>query len=163
MTAIYTIGYEGSDIDRFIAVLKAVRIKTLADVRAVAVSRKKGFSKTVLSSRLREEGVEYLHFMALGDPREGREAARSGRYDDFRRIYSKHLSESKVKLALNDLEQTAQRTSTCLLCFERDPKHCHRSLIASEMKVFEKEVFDLYCDPSNSYFHASQLPHSHTR
>ena len=63
MSVVYTIGYEGTDIDRFVATLKAVGIKVLADVRAVAVSRKKGFSKTALKARLEDEGIAYTHLV----------------------------------------------------------------------------------------------------
>ena len=78
MPLIYTIGYEGTDIERFVATLKIVGIKHLADVRAVAVSRKKGFSKSALSARLDAEGIQYFHFIELGDPKPGRDAARAG-------------------------------------------------------------------------------------
>src|SRR5690606_21613376 len=81
MSIVYTIGYEGTDIDRFVATLKAVGVRRLADVRAVALSRKKGFSKKSLAARLEAEDIEYLHFQALGDPKPGREAARAGQYD----------------------------------------------------------------------------------
>ena len=84
MTTVYTIGYEGTDIDRFIQTLRNVDVKVLADVRAVALSRKEGFSKSALSSRLEMEGISYIHFMELGDPKKGREAARAGKYEKFR-------------------------------------------------------------------------------
>src|SRR5690606_1075350 len=78
MSVVYTIGYEGTDINRFVATLKAAAVKRVADVRAVALSRKKGFSKKSLSARLEAEGIEYLHFIDLGDPKPGREAAKAG-------------------------------------------------------------------------------------
>ena len=67
MSVIYTIGYEGTDIDRCVATLKAVGVTVLADVRAVAVSRKKGFSKNGLRERLEAEGITYVHLVELGD------------------------------------------------------------------------------------------------
>jgi hypothetical protein len=65
MGVVYTIGYEGTDIDRLLATLKAVGVKRLAGVRAVALSRKKGFSKKPLAARLASEGIEYFHFIGL--------------------------------------------------------------------------------------------------
>ena len=94
MPLIYTIGYEGTDIERFVATLKIVGIGTLADVRAVAVSRKKGFSKSALSARLDAEGIQYFHFIELGDPKPGRDAARADS-DKFRVIYELHLRSEK--------------------------------------------------------------------
>jgi uncharacterized protein (DUF488 family) len=51
MTTLYTIGYEGTDIDRFVATLKAVGVQLLADVRALPLSRKRGFSKNGAASK----------------------------------------------------------------------------------------------------------------
>ena len=79
MSVLFTVGYEGTDIERFVKTLKAVGIRRLADVRAVAVSRKPGFSKRRLSDRLADEVIEYIHFVELGDPKPGRDAARSGK------------------------------------------------------------------------------------
>ena len=77
MTTVYTLGYEGTDIDKVVATLQAVGVKVLADVRAVALSRKKGFSKNALRTRLEAEGIAYVHLVELGDPKPGREAARA--------------------------------------------------------------------------------------
>jgi uncharacterized protein (DUF488 family) len=159
MTIVYTIGYEATDIDRFIETLKVVGIKILADVRAVALSRKKGFSKTALKQRLEREGIEYRHFIALGDPKPGRQAARDGRHADFHRIYAKHLAAEDAQAALSSLKAVAWNSPSCLLCFERDPTLCHRKIIAEELKSFGAEVFDLFGDnPSRYVHHAAKLP-----
>jgi uncharacterized protein (DUF488 family) len=151
MQIIYTIGYEGTDIERFVQTLKAVDIRVLADVRAVALSRKKGFSKTALRNRLAEEGIEYLHFMELGDPKPGREAARAGKFDLFRKIYGKHLVSPPAQEALVDLKLVAENRATCLLCFEREPNVCHRSIVADRLRVDGSQVFDLYGDSPARY------------
>ena len=138
MSVIYTIGYEGTDIDRFVATLKVVGVKRVADVRAVALSRKKGFSKKALSARLKAEGIEYLHFIELGDPKPGREAARAGLFTEFRAIYSAHLDAEDVQSSLQKLVICASEKPTCLLCFERDPQTCHRSILAEELSEFDR-------------------------
>ena len=51
MSVVYTIGYESTDIDRFVTTLKTAGIERVADVRTVALSRKKGFSKKALAAR----------------------------------------------------------------------------------------------------------------
>jgi uncharacterized protein (DUF488 family) len=164
MQVLYTIGYEGADIDRLVETLKAVGIRVLADVRAVAVSRKKGFSKTALRARLESEGIAYVHFVELGDPKSGREAARAGKYVEFRRIYSRHLKTKRASVALRVLNDTAQQDSVCLLCFERDPATCHRRMIADRLKAHGLAVFDLYGDePSRYVRHAEKLPRRHPR
>lgn len=163
MSVVFTIGYEGTDIDRFIRTLKAVGIERLADVRAVAVSRKAGFSKTKLASRLAEEGIEYLHFISLGDPKAGREAAKAGEFDRFRAIYGAHIKTTAAQKTLRELIDFVQFAPTCLLCFERDPSTCHRTIVAQEL-VEETgfEVFNLFADDPERYVrHASKLPRFH--
>ena len=143
MSLIYTIGYEGTDIDRFVTTLKNVGIEMIADVRALPLSRKRGFSKKSLAARLFDEGIGYTHFGELGDPKPGRDAAKSGRYDEFRSIYNAHLATNEAQNSLEELVMAADTKASCLLCFERDPKTCHRSIVAQEMsKNFDFRVFD---------------------
>ncbi len=157
MTQIYTIGYEGTDIERFVRTLKIVGVEQLVDVRAVPISRKKGFSKSRLREHLEAEGIRYVHLVALGDPKDGREAARAGRYDVFRRIYSKHLSSDVAQNELRNLASLIVIKPTCLMCFERDPAECHRSIVASELS--STETLHLYADEPNRYVrNASKLP-----
>lgn len=159
MSIIYTIGYEGTDIDRFLETLKHVGIRRLADVRAVALSRKKGFSKKALAARLAEEGIEYLHFVALGDPKPGRDAARSGLYHKFRAIYGAHLDSPIAQAALGELRNAVSELATCLLCFEREPSLCHRSIVASELSQSGMRVFDLFGDDPGKYVrNAAKVP-----
>lgn len=162
MKPVYTIGYEGTDLDRLIATLRAVGVKRLADVRAVAQSRKKGFSKRGLAARLEAEGIEYFHLVDLGDPKAGREAARAGFIERFRAIYSEHLETQPAQFSLRELETLAEHLPTCLLCFERDPKVCHRSIIAENMVTSGFNVFDLYGDDPQRYVrHGAKLPGGH--
>lgn len=164
VSVVYTIGYEGTDIDRFVATLKAVGIEVLADVRAVAASRKKGFSKSALRARLEDEGIAYTHLVDLGDPKHGRDAARAGRYDEFRKIYYEHLDGVEPLAALDELSEVVGKRPTCLLCFERAPENCHRSIVADRLRDSGMEVFDLYGDDPNRYIrHAAKLPRYHPR
>jgi uncharacterized protein (DUF488 family) len=159
MSVVYTIGYERTDIDRFIATLKSVGVKQLADVRAIAVSRKKGFSKKSLAARLDVEGIEYLHFIELGDPKLGREAARAGRYNEFRAIYGAHFDSNEAQASFQKLLTTVRKQPTCLLCFERDPVTCHRSIVAERIAKNGYQIFDLYGDDPDRYIrNRSKLP-----
>lgn len=161
MRVVYTIGYEGTDIDRLVETLKTVDVRVLADVRAVANSRKKGFSKSALRERLEAEGIAYEHFAELGDPKPGRDAARAGRYEEFRKIYNTHLSGIEPQAALNVLAEVAGSETTCLMCFERDPIDCHRSIVSDNLRIYDKVVFNLYGDDPNRYVdYADKLPRS---
>jgi len=150
MTTLYTIGYEGTDIDKFVATLKAVGVALLADVRALPLSRKKGFSKNRLRERIESEGMQYIHLGTLGDPKEGRNAARAGRHDEFRKIYSKHLSQAEPQQALKELAVLARNQATCLVCFEREPDECHRLIVASQLPK-GINIFHLYGDEPGRY------------
>lgn len=162
MTTIFTIGYEGTDIDRFVETLRVVGIKRIVDVRAVALSRKKGFSKKSLAERLSIEGIDYIHLVNLGDPKPGRDAARAGQYEKFRAIYSKHLNSEEAQASLRELLDVAGEKPSCLLCFERDPVTCHRTIVAEEMTAFE--VVNLYADdPARYARNVHRIPRHDTR
>jgi uncharacterized protein (DUF488 family) len=134
VTVVATIGYQGATMAAFLQSLADAKVELLVDVRAVAGSRRAGFSKTPLAANLRGAGIEYLHLRGLGTPSDGRAAARAGRHDEMRRIFLGHLRglEARAELeALADIVQAGRRV--CLLCFEADPAHCHRSLVADAL------------------------------
>ncbi len=163
MITVYTIGYEGTDIRRFVATLVAANIKVLADVRALAISRKKGFSKNGLRSALEDAGIEYQHFVELGDPKSGRQAARDGKINLFKKIYKAHLKTKEAQLALMNLGTLATNSATCLMCFERDPNVCHRNIIAEQLNDRGILAFHLFGDSPSRYVRNSHLlPSSNT-
>ncbi|MCE6073732.1 DUF488 family protein [Agrobacterium vitis] len=131
---ISTIGYEGSDIDDFVAVLQHAGIDVLVDVRDLPASRKRGFSKNQLKLCLEEKGIEYLHLKVLGDPKEGREAARSGLMTKFREIFCSHIDNEQASLALKHLATLGSQKHICLMCFERNHHCCHRSILIDYLK-----------------------------
>jgi uncharacterized protein (DUF488 family) len=134
MNPVATIGYEGATIERFLEALIDAEITCLVDVRAVPVSRKKGFSKRQLEQRLAEVGIRYVSLKGLGDPKPGRDAARAGNYNDFRRIYRRHLETDVAQVDLKAVLELAYADNICMLCYEKNPTECHRSLVAGEMR-----------------------------
>jgi uncharacterized protein (DUF488 family) len=128
---IFTIGYEGATQAETIATLSAAGVKLLADVRAVPLSRRPGFSKNILASSLREAGIDYIGLKALGTPPEGREAARKHDHARLAKVYSGQLELPEALAQMAQLRDLAARHPTALLCFEREPSGCHRSLLVS--------------------------------
>ncbi len=126
---IFTIGYEGTTLSAFIDVLKAAGVERVLDVRALPLSRRPGFSKSALKGALEESGLEYLHLKALGTPPEGRAAARSGRYVDLVRIYEGQLELPEAIAQAAQMMALVAEKPTALLCMERQPAHCHRTLL----------------------------------
>lgn len=144
---LFTIGYEGLTPERLHAALKAAEVSLLADVRAVANSRKRGFSKGALKAGLAEAGLGYAHFRGLGTPKSGREAARADDAGLMRRIYCEEvLDTADGGLALDALAELAAERPICLLCFERDPARCHRRVLAERLAPRGFETVDLYGD-----------------
>ncbi|HYW15471.1 MAG TPA: DUF488 domain-containing protein [Allosphingosinicella sp.] len=130
MITLFTIGYEGASLPDFIETLRLARVQHVLDVRDVPQSRRAGFSKKGLAAALADQGFSYSHAKQLGDPKAGREAARRGDLEAFRRIFEAHLALEETQIALLRAAHIASERATVLLCFERDPSHCHRTLVA---------------------------------
>jgi uncharacterized protein (DUF488 family) len=128
-----TIGYESQTQDVVIARLKAAGVETLVDVRAVAASRRAGFSKTLLAASLAEAGIDYVHLRQLGTPKPGREAARKGRIAEMTAIFEEHMTEPGAQLELLRAKELAAEKKIALLCFEADHKGCHRKILADRI------------------------------
>lgn len=131
MTAltIWTIGYEQATVAGVMASLQNAGIEVLADVRALPLSRRPGFSKTTLAASAREVGIEYVHFKALGTPAEGRAAARRNDLATLERIYAGQLELPEAIAAGARLADLASVRRLALLCYEREAHGCHRTLL----------------------------------
>ena len=140
---IFTIGYEGTTVPEFIAVLQKAGVERVIDVRALPLSRRPGFSKTPLRGALEEAGIEYLHLKALGTPADGRTAARAGRHADMARIYAGQLELPEAMAQSAQMLELAREKPSALLCMEREPAHCHRTLLVNAVAP-DAEVIDLF-------------------
>jgi uncharacterized protein (DUF488 family) len=146
MSALATIGYEGSTIDAVVAQLRDAEVVLLIDVRAVPQSRKPGFSKRQLAASLDQAGIAYVHLQALGTPKPGRDAVRAGHPERMEVIFREHMKSDRSQAELAQAKQLVRERNACLLCFERDHNTCHRRLVA-EMIVAEtrQTVLHLTC------------------
>lgn len=128
---LFTIGYEQTPSRAVLDELETAGVKLLVDVRAVASSRRPGFSKNQLAAGLDERGIAYLHLKGLGTPKSGREAARSGKFGLLHKIYSAHLKTAQAREEIDELSALVNKSGpVCILCYERDHAHCHRQWIA---------------------------------
>jgi uncharacterized protein (DUF488 family) len=128
---LFTIGYEQTPAKSVLDELESAGVKLLVDVRAVASSRRPGFSKNQLAAGLDERGISYLHLRGLGTPKSGREAARSGNFAALHKIYAAHLKTAQAKEEMDELSALVKKSGpVCILCYERDHAHCHRQWIA---------------------------------
>lgn len=140
---IFTIGYERTTVPEFVASLRDAGVQWVVDVRALPLSRRPGFSKSALRAALEEAGIEYLHLKALGTPAEGRLAARAGRHADLERIYAGQLEMPEAMMQSAQMLELAREMPSALMCMERDPTQCHRSLLLAAVAP-DAEVVHLY-------------------
>jgi len=140
---VFTIGYEQSTVPDLIAALQAAGVERVVDVRAVAASRRPGFSKTALGGALQEAGIAYEHLRALGTPKEGRDAAKRGDTATLERVYAGQLELPEAQAAAAILLDRIDAQPTALLCYEREPADCHRTLLVDAI-ARDAEVVDLF-------------------
>lgn len=143
MTRVFTIGYEGATVDEFLTALKKAGVEQVADVRAIAASRRPGFAKSSLAANLASAGIGYRHLRALGTPKPGRDAAKKGDRATLERVYAGQLELSEAQAEAAALDEMVRERPTALLCFERDPSMCHRSLLIAAIMP-EADVVDLF-------------------
>src|SRR3982750_2181582 len=128
---LFTIGYEQTPPKAVLDELEQSGVKLVVDVRAATSSRRPGFSKRQLAPGLDDRGRAYVHLAALGPPKEGRLAARSGQYDVLEKVFSKPLKTPEAREQMDELSALVKKAGpVCLLCYERDHTHCHRRMIA---------------------------------
>ncbi|WP_374944354.1 DUF488 family protein [Sphingomonas sp.] len=140
---VYTIGYEGATSADFVAALTTAGVERVIDVRALPLSRRPGFSKTPLAGALKEAGIDYVHLKALGTPKPGRDAAKKGDLATLRAVYDAQLELPEAQVAAAKMLALAAEMPSALVCYERDPCHCHRTLLLAAVGE-GIEVVDLF-------------------
>ncbi len=121
MNPVRTIGHSNHPIERFVDLLRAGGVEVLVDVRSTPWSRRfPQFGKERLAKSLTEAGIDYLHEgAALG----GKPGAGSS-YDDLAR-------RPDFAQALDRVTARAGRQVLCLMCAEKEPLDCHRTVLVS--------------------------------
>ena len=130
---LFTIGYEGRAADELPDSIAAAGVTTLIDVRDLPLSRKRGFSKTALAEHLADSGVGYVHERRLGNPKALRDYVKSGGdWDWFADAFRERLTVADE--ALDSVIAIIESGEVvCLLCYEADASHSHRSLVAEAL------------------------------
>ncbi len=127
--SIYTIGYEGLDMNGFLALLRTGNVETVVDIRELPLSRKPGFSKKGLGETLNLHGFEYMHVPELGCPKPVREQYRAdANWSRYKTGFLRYLALQDD--VITELSAMATTTTCALLCFEADYNYCHRSMVA---------------------------------
>jgi uncharacterized protein (DUF488 family) len=140
---IFTIGYEAVTMADFLTALKTAGVERIIDVRALPLSRRPGFSKSSLAASLFDAGIGYVHLKALGTPKRGRDAAKKGDVATLREVYAEQLDVPEAQVQAAQMLELAAEMPSALLCYERDPCHCHRTLLLDAVGE-GAEVVNLY-------------------
>ncbi len=133
MHKLYTIGYEGASVENLVAALRDAGVKHLIDIRFSPYSRRDDFSRETLKPAIEAYGLAYSHIRELGNPPAGREAARLGHRAAYREIFMGHLDSTDGKRGLDQALALAKTAPSCLMCLERNHRHCHRSMVAERL------------------------------
>lgn len=136
-TAPMGVGYEGKDIDSFVADLSSWGITKLFDVRLNPISRKPGFSKTRLREALASAGIEYVHAPRLGNPKTNRQGFWDPGSDDAyaaHEEYKRILSGAAAQESVDAIVDAASNGRIVLMCFEASERCCHRQFVLDEVK-----------------------------
>ncbi len=126
---VWTIGYEGAMVAEFVAALTGAGIERVIDVRALPLSRRPGFSKSALAAELAQHGIEYVHLKPLGTPKPGRDAAKKGDRATLEAVYAGQLELPEAQGAAARMRDLIAEKRSALMCFERSPDMCHRTLL----------------------------------
>ena len=121
MKPIRTIGHSNHPIERFVELLQAAGVSLLVDVRSMPYSRRfPQFGKERLAKSLAQAGIDYVpEGAALGGKPAG-----GGDYEAM-------AERPAFKDALGRLIERAQSTTLSLMCAEREPLDCHRTVLVS--------------------------------
>jgi uncharacterized protein (DUF488 family) len=143
---VYTIGHSNHEVDAFIALLRGAGVTAVADVRSVPYSRRHPqFRKAALSAALRAAGIGYVF---LGD-RLGARPKDRGCYRAGRADYRLIAAGEAFRDGLRRVEEGAERERIALMCAEREPLDCHRTvLVARHLQRRGMRVVHILADGS---------------
>ena len=141
---LFTIGYEGINIEQFLNLLIKNNVQLLCDVRNNPLSRKFGFSKGNLSKFLNNIGIEYVHIPELGITSDKRQNMNID--EDYQKLFNEYnASLHNRKEAIDQVYQFLQKKNRiALACFEHEPSRCHRHILRDYLKkIYNVNVADL--------------------
>jgi uncharacterized protein (DUF488 family) len=143
---LFTIGHSNRPIEALLAMLGEAGVKCLADVRAIPKSRRwPQYSGEVLKRSLAAEGIDYVwRGETLGGFRKPLPGSPNVALDGAFRGFADHMATRAFAAAVDELLSTAEHRPTAIMCAEKLPAECHRSLIADYVIARGVEVIHLF-------------------
>jgi uncharacterized protein (DUF488 family) len=135
--AIFTVGHSTLPIERFLALLRAYRVGTLADIRTVPRSRRNPqFNADALATALRGAQIDFVPLSVLGGLRRARkDSPNTGWRNESFRGFADYMQTEAFESGLENLIDISRRRRTAIMCAEAVPWRCHRSLVADALLV----------------------------
>ena len=141
---LFTIGYEGLSLEKYIKKLILSDVRTLCDVRKNAYSQKYGFSKATLEKACVGVGIRYIHIPELGITSDKRQNLQSQKdYDILFDEYERTTLKDNMKALLYVRSVIDADKRVALTCFEKDPRQCHRSRVARALMHLPNIEYEL--------------------
>jgi len=141
---LFTIGYEGISLERYLNRLIHNDVKVLCDVRRNAFSMKRGFSKNQLKNACESIGIDYRHMPELGIASDKRrylssEADYKALFQEYRNTTLKAASSALLEL----LDLIKKNSRIALTCFEANINRCHRKHLADRLNTLHEREFQV--------------------
>jgi uncharacterized protein (DUF488 family) len=125
---VLTIGHSNHTIERFIELLCQHRVTALADIRSSPYSQlHTQFNREALAAALKQEGIAYSF---LGKELGGRPADKTC-YENGRVQYMRVAATPIFRSGLDRVLAGVQSYRIALMCAEREPLECHRTLLVT--------------------------------
>ena len=113
---IYSVGYEGLELEALVEHLASAKVSLLVDVRLNPVSRRRGYSRKTLSATLAAAGIEYRHERALGNPQDNRDSFRSGDGEEGRHRMPRDSRQRLGRCPPSPHQRRARHPNRCVVC-----------------------------------------------
>lgn len=142
---IYTIGHSTRSIEEFLELLLSFKIKVLADIRRLPGSRKyPQFNQDQLKKSLEENGIEYLYIEDLGGRRKVSPTSKNTLWNNKSfQGYADYMETESFENGAHELQKSALRKPTVMMCSEAVWWRCHRSMVSDYLKAKGWEVLHI--------------------
>jgi uncharacterized protein (DUF488 family) len=138
-STLFTIGYEGISLEKYLGKLIKNNIKLLIDVRKNPLSMKFGFSKSLLQKYCNSLGIEYVHYPEVGIASDKRKNLKDQvDYDSLFKSYRSTTLKNEIKGQEKIIDNILDKKRVALTCFEAEHCQCHRSHLANSIAKFPK-------------------------
>jgi len=148
---IYTVGHSTHPLDEFIRILDAYVIKEVVDVRTIPKSRHNPqFNEENLGKELPKHGIGYVRLKGLGGLRHpAKESVNTAWRNASFRGFADYMQAPEFAAAIEALISLAEGKRIAIMCAERLPRRCHRSLIGDALLVRDIKVEDIMDEKSS--------------